>query len=96
MVLPQTYEERMRKQLGEIEFREPKDYVRLFDVIPDGEFTASEFAKANKLRGRYPWYALRILQQLEMIEQCGKQGRAFLYRRTDRPSEEPPDSPSEK
>ena len=70
--------------LGEQTFACPADYERLADVIPDGEFTAAAFAKANKLKGRYPWYALKILTAVGIVEQCGQRGRAFLYRRCER------------
>ena len=49
--------------------------------------TAAAFAKANKLKGRYPWYALKILMATGVVEQCGRRGKAFLYRRST-PSEE--------
>jgi len=62
-------------------FATPKDYAKLVDTLPDGEFTAAEFARQNRLRGRYPWYALRILTTTGVLEQCGKKGNAFLYRR---------------
>ena len=59
----------------------PSDYLVLADVIPDGTFTSSSFAQANKLKGRYPWYVLKILLAMGIVEKCGKQGNAILYRR---------------
>ncbi len=77
-----TREERIPTAfLGEVDLVCPSDYEKLADVIPDGEFTASEFAKANKLKGRYPWYALKVLMAVSVLECCGQRGRAFLYRR---------------
>lgn len=73
--------------LGEKSFACSSDYEELADVIPKGEFTAAAFAKANKLKGRYPWYALKILMATGVVEQCGRRGKAFLYRQST-PSEE--------
>lgn len=63
----------------------PEDYGRLVEVIPEGEFTAAEFGKANRLKGRYPWYALRVLTTAGVLRQCGQRGRAFLYCRSEKP-----------
>ncbi len=68
--------------LGEVLFAEPAAYGALADVIPEGACTSAEFAKANRLKGRYPWYALKILTAVGVIEPCGRRGRAFLYRRS--------------
>ena len=70
--------------LGEEIFSCSDDYERLVDIIPEGVFTASAFAKANRLKGRYPWYALKILTAVGILEPCGQQGRAFLYHRCGR------------
>ncbi len=59
------------------------DYASLADIIPDREFTAKDFAAANRLRGRLPWYLLQILIQAEVIEKVGQKGKAFIYRRSD-------------
>ena len=66
---------------GTVTFSSPQEYARLVDVLPEGKFTAAEFARLNRLRGRYPWYALRILMAVGLLEQCGKRGNAYLYRR---------------
>ncbi len=68
--------------LGQLTIECPADYEKLVDVLPEGTFTASEFAKANKLRGRYAWYALQVLIKAGVIMSCGRKGRAFLYCRT--------------
>lgn len=58
-----------------------KDGIKeLFTAIPEGEFTASEFEKANKLRGRASWYALQLLMATDEIEKVGQRGKAFIYR----------------
>ncbi len=79
-----TREERVPVSfLGEILIEKPSDCEKLVEVIPEGEFTAARFASANRLRGRYPWYALKILEKAGVIERCGQSGRAFLYRRRE-------------
>lgn len=67
---------------GTVEIKKPEDYEKLFDAIPEGEFTSAEFSKANKLHVRYAWYGLKILCIAGVIEQCGKKGNAYLYRRS--------------
>ena len=57
----------------------PQDYALLADVIPGGEFTAAEFASANRIKTRYAWYLLSILCLTHVISKCGKRGRADLY-----------------
>ena len=66
---------------GTIDFVVPEDYAALIDVWPEGDFTAAEFAKLNRLRGRVSWYILQILQTVGVIIRSGKRGNAFLYRR---------------
>jgi hypothetical protein len=67
--------------LGTVDVRSPAEYEKLVDVIPEGDFTSAEFAKANRIRGRYPWYALKVLTTVGLVERCGQRGKAFLYRR---------------
>jgi len=47
------------------------------------EFTSKEFSKSVKYRGRYFSGVIKILEELNLIEKCGKKGRAFLYRKKD-------------
>lgn len=62
-----------------LDISSPQDYRMLADVIPDGEFTAAEFAAANRMKPRYAWYLLSILCSVAVISKCGKRGRADLY-----------------
>lgn len=68
--------------IGEKDYHSKNDFSSLVDVIPDGEFTASEFEKVNKLRGRVAWYAIQILLEAGVIEKTGQKGRAFVYKRS--------------
>lgn len=63
----------------------PEDY---FCLIPDAisePFDAAQFGKAAHIRKELAGIVLHILNYLEVIEQVGKRGRAYLYRvrRTD-------------
>ncbi|MBQ0102308.1 MAG: hypothetical protein KBT31_05895 [Firmicutes bacterium] len=51
-----------------------------FCVIPDGDFTAADFSKANKLNGRKTWTVLKLYENLGLLS-CDKSGRAYIYRR---------------
>jgi len=68
--------------LGVVDVREPKDYASLVEIIPEEDFTATEFGKANRIKQRYAWYALQVLSKVGLVERCGQKGRAFLFRRT--------------
>lgn len=68
----------------------PQDYALLADVIPDGEFTAEEFAASNRMKPRYAWYLLSILCLTRVISKCGKRGRANLYAAMPNDSQQPP------
>ena len=52
----------------------------LFEMIPETDFTAKEFALANKLKGRSVWYGLQLLMATDRIEKIGQIGNAFIYR----------------
>ncbi len=58
-----------------------EDYAMLVDVIPDGDFTAKDFEKANKLGSMGSWYMLQILICAKVIEKVGQKGNAFIYRK---------------
>ncbi len=79
-----TREERVPEAiLGELTVSLPSEYAGLVDIIPEGEFTAAEFAKLNRMKPRYAWYVLDILSYLSLIERSGSRGRAFLYRKSE-------------
>ena len=46
------------------------------------EFTASDFGKITKLKGKKLYGALKVLCAAEVIEKGEKKGRSFVYRRT--------------
>lgn len=61
----------------------PADYASLF---PESDtlhvpFTAKRFAKASRLRGYALYDALAVFEALGVIEKCGREGRAALYRK---------------
>lgn len=59
------------------------DVSALFPDTPQlaGEFTAATFGKHTRLRGYALYDVLSVFETLGIIAQCGKQGRAKLYRR---------------
>ncbi len=67
---------------GIIDICSPEDYIKLADIIPEGEFTSAEFAKINRLNARYVWYVIDILLYVGILERSGKRGKAYLYRRS--------------
>jgi hypothetical protein len=64
----------------------PEEAGVLSDFVPAGlppEFTAAEFAKAARLRGRRASAALKVLQAVDAVRLTGTlRGRARLYRCT--------------
>lgn len=62
-------------------FAKPSDYaVFLPQNLPE-PFTVAEFGRLAKIPKAYQWYAVALLCRLGLLEKCGKQGNAFLYRR---------------
>ena len=64
----------------EVWLREKEDWLQL---IPPGlppEFTRAQLQKAGRLSERQAAAGLRVLTGRGLIEVCGKQGRAYLYR----------------
>lgn len=54
--------------------------------IPDAlgaEFTVPEYEKLSKIRGKAAYTAVRALCALGLVKECGKRGRAMLFRRLD-------------
>lgn len=63
-------------------FAKPSDYACF---LPDGlpeVFTTAEFGKLAKVPKAYQWYTVALLFKLGLLEQCGKRGNTFLYRKT--------------
>lgn len=67
--------------VSEMNIVDNEDYAMLVDKIPDSEFTAKEFEKANKLGSMNAWSVLQILICAKVIEKVGKMGNAFIYRK---------------
>lgn len=64
----------------EIRFERVEDYLQLIPYDIEEPFTVQEFAKAVKIRKEEAGRVLHILKYLDVIEQCGKKGRAYAYR----------------
>ena len=69
--------------LDTVYLREKADYVALFpaDERLDVPFTAKTFGKVSRLAGYALYDALTVFEALDVIEKCGKEGRAALYRK---------------
>ena len=71
----------------------PKDIIEIIDIhschefnklIPDlGLFTAKDFSKVSKLSGRKLSSALLAFRHLGVIEITGKNGKAYVYKKSD-------------
>ena len=61
----------------------PEDYsIFIPEALPE-EFTVPEYVKLSKIRGKAAYSAVKVLCALGLAEECGKKGRAALYRRLD-------------
>ncbi|MGN0376628.1 MAG: hypothetical protein ACI4ED_03235 [Suilimivivens sp.] len=66
--------------VDEIRFERVEDYLQLIPYELEEPFTAQEFAGTVKIRKEEAGRVLHILNYLHVIEQCGKKGRAYVYR----------------
>lgn len=64
-----------------IELRERQDYGKLLPARLPDPFTRKDFMKATRLSSKKSSFALTVLLRMEVIQQSGKEGRAFLYTR---------------
>ena len=64
----------------EVEFTCPQDYLQLIPYELEEPFSVAAFAKAVHIRRELAQTVVHILHYLEVIEQVGKQGRAYLYK----------------
>ncbi len=62
-----------------IDLSSREDYLALLPPLPE-RFTAKDFSKALRLRGRRASYSLGLLKQLGIIIQTDKRGNAFIYK----------------
>ena len=67
--------------LAELMISSPDDYKRLLPTDLPDEFVASELSRAIKRTSRYTFYILKLLVAAGAVEECGKRGRAVMYRR---------------
>jgi len=63
----------------EVEFCCPQDYLQLIPYELQEPFTVASFAKAVHIRRELAQTVVHILHYLDVIEQTGKRGRAYLY-----------------
>ena len=59
------------------ELRTAQDYARILPPLPES-FTAKDFSRALRLRGRRASYSLKLLRTLGVVLQIGKKGNAFI------------------
>ncbi len=65
--------------VDEIHFERVEDYMQLIPYEMIEPFTADEFAKSVKIRKKEAQTVLHILNYLNIVERCGKKGRAYIY-----------------
>lgn len=69
-----------RELLDEVWIRSLQDYNQLIpDNLPES-FTVKDFSKAGRVPQKTAACAVGILRHLGIIEQVGKQGKAYVYR----------------
>ncbi len=66
--------------VDEVRFDGAEDYAGLIPKTLPEPFTAKELGTAVKERRESAARALHIMNYLEVVEQCGKKGRAYAYR----------------
>jgi hypothetical protein len=72
--------------VAEYSFTTLADYARLVPPELTEPFTAKELTQAAHLHPRAASRALRVLNDLGILRQTGKRGRAYLYTREEVPS----------
>lgn len=70
--------------LGELYVQDESEYYKLLPEKLPEEFTAKDFAKAARLGRMAASAGLKLLCDMNAIQQSGKQGRAYLYSRADK------------
>ncbi|MBO4264774.1 MAG: hypothetical protein J5922_01680 [Clostridia bacterium] len=66
---------------SETDFSKKSDYYSFISPALADKFTVRDFSKESKLTRHRAYAALRVLETLEVIEKCGKNGRENLYKR---------------
>lgn len=64
---------------GEVRLDCPQDYMQFVPYPLDEPFTAKEFEKAARTKGRVSQNAVTVLQKLGILTRVGKRGNAYLY-----------------
>lgn len=70
--------------LGRVDLCTPADYAAYFlaDALkasPDGRFTAPDYARLTRIRGRATYGVLHLLEKMNLICEDGKKGRSRCY-----------------
>ena len=68
--------------IGEVYLHSPQDFSQFLPSTLPTTFTTKDFQKAAKISQSYATTGLHILHYMGIIERIGKQGRAYLYRRS--------------
>lgn len=55
------------------------DYMQLIPYPLPDPFTSKDFQKASRLSPKMTGRALKVLRELQLIQQCGKEKNAYLY-----------------
>ena len=74
------YERIPHEVLGCCDLCTPADYASLLPELPE-TFTAKQLAKEAHIRLPAAQSTVRVLSCIGVLEKCGMQGRAYLYRR---------------
>lgn len=60
----------------------PEDVKSLIPESLEGEFTVKQFSAASKIRGMDAYSAVHSFCDLGLLENCGKTGKANIYKKT--------------
>lgn len=67
----------------EIWLQSPADYEALIPESLPEAFTAREYAKAAHISLETAQYTLLVLREIQLVNQIGKRGRAYLYSKSE-------------
>lgn len=80
-----TRVDRVPVALDRIEhLRQPEDYLDFLPPDLPDEFRSKDLREAGSYRDKQAFVVLRLLRDFGLVELCGQEGRAPLYRLTDR------------
>lgn len=75
------YERIPTELIGIYEFSAPADYMRLLPAELPEFFTAAEFGKLMKMKGRKIYSALKVYIAVGLFAAAGREGRAVRYKK---------------